>query len=101
PSADFKIKLQGRTIGETALIVVENHTLIGYGYFRLHHEIQKFDAFRKTLTPVNEDGYILGLIASWIQRHPDTVMLMPFNSGASQFIPASESASEQEPDTFD
>ena len=79
PYADFMIKTQGRSLGETAVIVVENYQLSGYGYYRLNHEIQKFVAFRKTLTPIDEDGFTLGLIASWVQKHPETVLPIPGN----------------------
>lgn len=80
------IRSQGRTLGETALVVVENYSVIGYGYYRLNHEVQKFDAFRRTLTPVCEDAYTLSLLASWIQKQPGA--LVPLPSGLNDLQPS-------------
>lgn len=77
PQPDFLIKTPGRTLDETAVIAVLDYTVVGYGYYRLNYEIQKFQAFRKTLTPIVECAQILGIVRSWLQKHPDSLMPLP------------------------
>lgn len=82
PQAGFLLKLPGRTIDETAVIVVENYTVQGYGYYRLHHELQHFEAFRKTLTPLPDDAFVIGQLITHIYQHPASVMPLPSENEA-------------------
>lgn len=77
---DMLIQLSGRTLDETAVILIENYTAIGYGYYRLNHELGQFDAFKKTLSPISEDEVIRGFIRDWLQKHPHSIRPLPGNA---------------------
>ncbi|MFN4298372.1 MAG: exonuclease domain-containing protein [Thermaurantimonas sp.] len=90
PGENFLLKLPGRTLDETAVIAIENFTVLGYGYYRLHHELQRFKAFRKTLTPLPNDAFVIGQIITWIHKYPNSVAPFP---GSDESLTLGESHS--------
>jgi DNA polymerase-3 subunit epsilon len=77
---DMLIQLSGRSLDETAVVLIENYTAVGYGYYRLHHELVRFEAFKKTLSPIPEDAVIRGFIREWMQKHAHNIRPIPMNT---------------------
>ncbi|GCD77822.1 exonuclease [Thermaurantimonas aggregans] len=98
PGENFLLKLPGRSLDETAVIAIENYTALGYGYYRLHYELQRFEAFRKTLTPLPDDAFVIGQLITWMHKYPKSVAPLP---GSDQTLAAGETQSLEQLTTED
>jgi DNA polymerase III subunit epsilon len=66
---DMLIINKGRDIGEKSVILIENNTYKGYGFFDLNYQITATDIIRNLINDTGDSNIILPLIDQHLKRH--------------------------------
>lgn len=67
--SDMLIINKGRNIGEKSVILIEDNTYKGYGFFDLNHQINEVDIIRNLINDTGDSKLILPLIDLHLKRH--------------------------------
>ena len=66
---DFIIIEKGRTIGEHAIILIENNEVFGYGFTNLNYQENKLDILKSILTPINNKIKTKNIIKNYLNKN--------------------------------
>ena len=67
---NFYIVENGRQKGEKSILLVENGSLVGYGYVPYHFQFSPIDKWRKFIDVVVENNYLNTLFTQYIRSNP-------------------------------
>ncbi|PZD79707.1 exonuclease domain-containing protein [Mesonia sp. K7] len=59
---------RGRKNGEKSILLIENGTFQGYGFFELNHQINDVERLKHHITPMHEDRDTKHIILGYMQR---------------------------------
>jgi DNA polymerase-3 subunit epsilon len=73
----FLIIGNGRDIGESSFVWVENGLTLGYGYFELHHQIKGLKRIKERMIPIENDTDINHMIKGFLftEKYKDLIYL--------------------------
>lgn len=77
----FLIIGNGRDIGESSFVWVENSVTLGYGYFELHHQIKGVKRIQERMIPIENDPDINHMVRGFLftEKYKDLIYLQPNN----------------------
>lgn len=65
---NFILIKKGRTLGENALILVENNEVMGYGYTNLSFQQNNFTILKKILTPIEDKILAKSIVKRYLNK---------------------------------
>jgi DNA polymerase-3 subunit epsilon len=74
-SDNFLLIHKGRTVGEHAIILVENNNVYGYGYTNLAFQESQVDILKKLLTPIEQKSLAKTLIKNYLKNNTTAKIL--------------------------
>jgi DNA polymerase-3 subunit epsilon len=66
---NFIVIDRGRETGEKSVVLVENDTLVGYGYTALNHQLHELGVLKNLLTPMHNSNRNRFLVKNYLQRN--------------------------------
>jgi len=67
---------RGRTAGEHSLVLIENGTYLGYGFYHEETSVRDFETARQTVTMGRENRIVQNLINSFLQNPRDQQVIL-------------------------